>query len=81
MQMSKPPTPPQWMNRVAPREVLSVRLVPGMRQALDAYHAELQAAGWVNIQKHHIMEHLMNRLLTEAGRAELTAELADKHPG
>lgn len=69
------------MNRTAPREVLSIRLIPGVREALDAYYAELQEAGWVNVQKHHVVEHLLARLLTEEGRVEITTELAVKHPG
>lgn len=62
------------------REVLSIRVMPEVKASLDEFTAGLRAEGWNGIQKHHVLEHLMQRLLTEEGRAEVRRELEQASP-
>ncbi|BDP44821.1 hypothetical protein DAETH_47900 (plasmid) [Deinococcus aetherius] len=68
-------------NLVRPpvREVMSARVRPELKQALDAFVTELQAHGWTGLQKHHVLEYLMRDLLTEEGRSRVREDLADLH--
>lgn len=70
--------PPAPYTRPVPREVLSVRVLPDHKAALEAFVEELQGEGWTGLKPGHVLEHLMARLLTEEGRAEVRRELAAK---
>lgn len=69
-----PEQPSPW-TRPPPREVLSVRILPEHKQALEAFVEQLQGQGWTALKPGHVLEHLLARLLTEEGRAEIEAEL------
>lgn len=53
---------------------------PSYRSALDAFVAELQGQGWQGLQKYHVIEHLLEPLLTEEGKAQLVEQLREVTP-
>lgn len=73
------PVPETWEGPQV-REVMSVRLDPELKAALDGFVAELRAEGWP-LQKHHVVEYLLRELKTEEGRAKVRAELGARGPG
>lgn len=69
--MSGVPAP--WVP-APPREVLSVRIRPDLKLALEGYVTAMRGQGW-DLQTRDVLEHLLRDLLTEEGRETLTREL------